>query len=47
MEEERLAKIQKDNYHLLTRMAEIMQTRGTIDNYNDYKIKRYKLEMMF
>lgn len=40
MEEQRVASIQKDNYLLLTRMAEIMQTRGTIDNYKDYQIKR-------
>lgn len=40
MEEQRIASIQKDNYLLLTRMAEIMQTKGSLDNYNDYEIKR-------
>lgn len=38
-----MASIQKDNYLLLTRMAEIMQTKGTIDNYNDYQVKRYSI----
>ena len=40
MEEERMAIIQRDNYLLLTRMAEIMHKKGTLDNINNYKIKR-------
>ena len=40
MEEERMATIQRDNYHLLTRMADIMHKKGTLDNVNQYKIRR-------
>lgn len=40
MEEERMATIQKDNYDLLSKMANVMQSHGTVDNYNDYKVKR-------
>lgn len=40
MEEYRMAMIQRDNYTLLTKMAAVMQGKGTIDNWNDYKIMR-------
>lgn len=40
MEEQRMASIQRDNYILLSKMAIIMQSKGTIDNWNDYKILR-------
>ena len=40
MEEERMATIQRDNFHLLTRMAEIMHKKGSLDNVNTYKIRR-------
>jgi hypothetical protein len=40
MEEQRMATIQKDNYLLLMRMADIMQKKSTLDNYNDYEPRR-------
>lgn len=40
MEEQRMAEIQKNNYHLLTRMAEIMHKKGPLDNINNYTPKR-------
>ena len=43
MEEHRMAVIQRDNFTLLTKMADIMQgkLRRRIDNWNDYRVMRY------
>ena len=40
MEEERQAIIQKDNKILLEKMAQIMSTKGRLDNRNEYQKKR-------
>lgn len=40
VEEERQAIIQKDNKILLEKMAQIMSTKGRLDNRNEYQKKR-------
>lgn len=42
-EEYRMALIQRDNYTLITKMAAIMQGKGTLDNWNNYRIMRWQL----
>lgn len=40
MEEERRGVVERDNRILLDKMACIMQTKGIVDNVNNYKQRR-------
>ncbi len=42
MEEERHAIVVRDNRLLLEKMAHIIQTRGRVDNRNDYQQRRWR-----
>ena len=44
LEEERLATIERDNRLLTEKMTHIVHTKGSVDNKNDYQLKKKRCD---